>query len=134
MEEIVMIAYCLLVHKNPDQVSRLISRIYTPEDRYYINVFNSNSTVARNSWRDAFRTFPKDNVVISFVYEDSYGTFELVDATLNAMKYFTDYDYQYFINLSGQDYPLKSVDAIKKILKEDKVSYIDYYTMPSYRE
>jgi hypothetical protein len=129
-----MIAYCLLVHKNPKQVLRLMKKIYSHEDNYYINIFLSNSNISEDKWINELKEFRKDNVFISFINKDSWGTFELVNATLNAMKYFANFEYQYFVNLSGQDYPLKDTYTIKNVLKKKNVSYIDYTSMGSYKK
>lgn len=85
----------------------------------------------KTEWLNLFSNFKNVNIV--FKYNDAHSMYELVDATLEAMKYFSHYEYQHFINLSGQDYPLKSVDTIKKILNKD-ISYIDYAKMPAYQE
>lgn len=109
-------------------------KIYSREDYYYINIFNSNSNITKGEWKDILKALPEDNVFISFLYGNSWGTFALVGATLDAMKYFANFDYQYFINLSGQDYPLKDTDTIKNVLKNRNFSYIDYAKIGLYKQ
>lgn len=46
------IAYVLLVHKNPDQVARLVSTIRRPGDVVYINIFRVDS-VDEHVWKEA---------------------------------------------------------------------------------
>jgi hypothetical protein len=47
------IAYSLLVHKNPKQVSRLITNIYSPSDFFHVNIFGKNS--AEETWKKSYR-------------------------------------------------------------------------------
>lgn len=120
------IAYCLLVHKNPKQVSRLIRNIYCSSDFYYVNVFGNNST--QEAWKEAFKEFESNNFLVVYKYENAWGTFQLVNVILDAMNKTASIDYDYFINLSGQCYPLKSVDVIKKTLQGNNSAYMEYLT------
>ena len=52
-------------------------------------------------------------------------------ATIDAMKFFSTYEYDYFINLSGQCYPLKNINQIKKELHHNKSAYMHYDELPS---
>ena len=51
---------------------------------------------------------------VRYRYGKSWGAFPVVSATLDAMQKFSNNDYDYFVNLSGQCCPLKSNVAIKK--------------------
>lgn len=123
------IAYCLLVHKNPKQVNRLIRSIYSPSDLFYINVFGSNST--KESWRKALKEFEGDSFFVVFNYAKAWGTFQLVDAVLDSMRKFSCFDYDYFINLSGQCYPLESIDSIKQFLHNKVFAYMEEFKLPT---
>ena len=129
-----MIAYFLSVHKNPEQVSRLMQSIYNLDDLYYINIFGADSINKRIEWTSQLKLFEKDNVHLSFKYSNSWGTIGLVNATIDAMKYFSDFNYSYFVNLSGQCYPIKPETSIKKLLSNNNCSYITYNKMPDYSE
>jgi len=123
------IAYCLLVHKNPQQVNRLIRNIYSPSDIFYVNVFGDNST--KESWLEALKEFESDSFFVVFKYANSWGTFELVDTLLDSMKEFSRFDYDYCIDLSGQCYPLKSVKEIKQFLHNNTSAYMENFTIPA---
>ena len=123
------IAYCLLVHKNPKQVGRLIRNIYCSSDFFHVNVFGNNFT--KEFWKKELREFEGDNFFVTFEPGKSWGTFALVEATLSSMRKFACFDYDYFINLSGQCYPLKSIDSIKRFLQETGSAYMGYFKLPS---
>ena len=97
------IAYCLIVHKNPKQVCRLIKNIYSPSDFFYVSVFGKNPT--KEDWIKEFKEFKSNNFRVAFEQKNAWGAFPVVQSTLDAMKKFFCFDYDYFINLSGQCYP-----------------------------
>jgi hypothetical protein len=74
--------------------------------------------------------FRGSNFLITFKYAKAWGTIPVVDATLDSMKQFGCFDYDYFINLTGQCYPLKPIDSIKKFLQGKKFAYIEEFKMP----
>lgn len=122
------IVYCLLVHKNPEQVGRLIRNIYCSSDFYYVNVFGTNST--QQEWKEAFKEFESDRFLVVYKYGKAWGTFQLVNAILDAMNKTARFDYDYFINLSGQCYPLKSIGTIKKTLQGNGSAFMEFLKQP----
>ncbi|MGL6129506.1 beta-1,6-N-acetylglucosaminyltransferase, partial [Chryseobacterium artocarpi] len=64
------------------------------------------------------------------------GGFSMIQAELNAMEYLLNVsnDWEYFINLSGEDSPLKSQNTIRKFLTVNNGrNYIFYYDQKFYR-
>lgn len=116
------IAYCLLVHKNPRQVTRLLRSIQSKDDFYYVNVFNGQSET--RVWRQEIGKVDS-SFHVSYKYGKSWGKLAVVQATLDAMRYFSDCDYDYFINLTGQCYPLRSIDGIKKALENQTSAFME---------
>jgi hypothetical protein len=129
-----MIAYNLSVHKNPQQVSRLMHSIYSSEDFYYIHLFGVDSKKKRKEWMDYLKSFEKSNVSFIFKHSNVWGTFDQVKATIDAMEHFKNFNYSYFINLSGQCYPIKSIRSIKETLSKNRCSYMHFNKMLSYSE
>jgi hypothetical protein len=129
-----MILYALSVHTKPEQVIRLIQALYSSDDLFYINIFGADSDKKRHEWMNSLHVVEKENVFFSFKYSDAWGTINQVNAHIDAMKHFADYPYSYFINLSGQCYPIKSIKAIKEILSKNEHSYIAFNKMPDYTE
>ena len=121
------IAILVLVHKSPKQLMRLMK--YLDDDRFdfYIHI-------DAKSDMDAF-VFIENYIRFSQVYwvknrvETYLNDFSLVEATCNAMKEaYESGDYLYYVLLTGQDYPIKSIDRIYKKLSESyPISFIDMY-------
>ena len=117
-----------LAHKNPKQVGRLIKNIYSSSDFFYVDVFGNN--FIKEHWKQELQEFEGDNFFIVNKYAKAWGTFQLVNATLDAMNKFARSDYDYFLNLSGQCYPLKSIDSIKKFLQGKNLAYMEFFKLP----
>jgi hypothetical protein len=111
-----MIAYFLLIHRFPEQFKRLFRAIYVPGNTYLIHVDrNSGPDMAADI--SAFLK-PYQNVEILPARRALWGGYSLVEAELRGMKRLLEMDTQwtYFINLSGQDFPLKSQSHISGFL------------------
>jgi hypothetical protein len=130
------IAYCIIVHKNPEQVSRLISRIYDPSDYFFIHKDKSKPS---HGW-ESLQKYPKENVLFTSKYNlgggylsrGGYpGGFEFLQATLDAMNWCHSFDYDYFINLSGQCYPITRLAEIKGTLQKTNAAYMEYFRLPA---
>lgn len=126
-----IIGYSIMAHKNPDQVSRLLNHIYNDEDFFHIQIFKTKETPPIDIWEKKLLPNKCENILISSDYKASYATFNLVQATIDAMQHFSKYKYDYFINLSGQCYPLKHINQIKKELDQKNIAYMHYDTLPS---
>jgi len=125
------VAYCLLVHTNPKQGARLIKRIYSRDDFFYVHVFTKKGAPF-HEW-EQIGDFGENMVLVQSKYGPSRGRFGLVAATLDAMNRFAGCSYDYFVNLSGQSYPLKSAAEIKNQLgtnlaymRYDELPYVDW--------
>lgn len=127
-------AYCILAHKDPPQVRRLIDRIFDSEDMFYINIFSTHLTDPKLEWEKAFAPYQGENFFMERNYSNAWGSFQLVQATLDAMEHFRVSDYDYFLNLSGQCYPLKPVNEIKDDLSKDPdLGFIECEAFPRER-
>jgi hypothetical protein len=121
------LAYCLLVHKNPHQVKRLINKLFSPSDQFYLNIFGNHS---EEIWPKSLEEFKSDNFFVTQKYSKAWGMFELVQVTLNSMKYFASKNYDYFINLSGQCYPLWPVEEIHSFFSDKTYAYLNEFSLP----
>jgi hypothetical protein len=70
---------------------------------------------------------------VVYKYARAWGTYQLINVMLDAMKKAVCFDYNYFINLSGQCYPLKSIDSIKKALHGKNLAFMDFFKIPDAR-
>jgi len=124
------IAYCIIVHQNPQQVSRLIHRIYSAEDRYYIHVFPSKGSPSFDSWRQIGEEYEGNVAVVQSKDRAPRSRFGLVQARLDGMAHFRESPYDYFITLSGQCYPLKVSQKIKEELGVGNRAFMEYFKLP----
>jgi hypothetical protein len=108
-----MIAYFILVHRYPEQFKRLFQSIYTPGNQYVIHVDKSSGTELAADVADFLtpyqgaRLLPPQNAV--------WGGYSLVEAELRGMEMLLKMgsSWTHYINLSGQDFPLKSQTYIQ---------------------
>lgn len=122
------IGYCLFVHKNPEQVRRLIDRIYDVNDVYHITVFCNRAK--EGEW-EAKLPMDRGNVHVAYMRSGAHSTFLQVAATLQAMRFLKNRDIDHMIMLSGQCYPLMTREEIKNNLDVDR-SYFKYRSEPEF--
>jgi hypothetical protein len=111
-----VIAYLVLVHRYPEQFKRLFKAIYDPRHVYLIHA-DANAGSAFEADIGAFLDdYPNAEMLDS--KPAVWGAYSLVDAELRGMAQLLRMgkDWEVFINLSGQDFPLKSQKAIRAYL------------------
>ena len=116
----VTIAYFILVHRFPEQFKRLFKALYHPENHYLIHLDKKASIEIYDDIKDFLTDFPS-----IFILESEnvvWGGYSMVQAELNGMNYLLklNLEWDFFINLSGQDYPLKSQKIIREYLTKNK--------------
>lgn len=109
-----MIAYFLLVHRYPAQFKRLFKAIYLPGNQYVVHVDKSSGTVLADEISAFLK--PYHGVEILESQDALWGGYSLVDAELRGMARLLEMDsrWTHYINLSGQDFPLKSQNYIRE--------------------
>ncbi|MDM1550508.1 beta-1,6-N-acetylglucosaminyltransferase [Empedobacter falsenii] len=130
----VNIAYFIMVHRLPNQFKRLFKAIYDPENYYLIHIDNKSTDIIKNDINNFLKHFP--NVFIMKSKNVIWGGYSMVQAELDGMKYLLELNikWDYFINLSGQDYPLKSQNIIRQFLTENKgKNYLKFSIQNIYR-
>lgn len=121
------IAYFILVHRLPNQFKRLFTAIYEPGNSYLVHIDKKASV----DLKEEIRLFlaPFANTCIMHSKNVVWGGYSMVQAELDGIKYLLEMNtgWDYFINLSGQDYPLKSQKIIQKFLSENNgKSYLKF--------
>lgn len=111
-----MIAYFLLVHRYPAQFKRLFKAIYEPGNHYVVHVDKSSGAELAQEVADFLN--PYQNAEILEPKNALWGGYSLVDAELRGMTRLLEMGdrWTYYINLSGQDFPLKSQEYIRQFL------------------
>ncbi len=109
-----MIAYFLLVHRYPAQFKRLFKAMYMPGNHYVVHV-DKSSGLALADEISAFLA-PYQDVEMLEPKDALWGGYSLVEAELRGMERLLamNSNWTYFINLSGQDFPLKSQNYIRQ--------------------
>lgn len=114
-----MIAYLILVHRFPEQFKRMFRAIHVPGNHYLIHVDKRSGPVMKADIA-AFLE-PYHNTAMLESRKAVWGGYSLVDAELRGMAQLLKMgaDWKYFINLSGQDFPLKSQGYIADFLTQN---------------
>lgn len=109
-----MIAYFLLVHRYPAQFKRLFRAIYLSGNQYVVHVDKSSGA----ELEEEIAAFLKPYRGVELIRSENanWGGYSLVDAELRGMKRLLEMDsrWTHYINLSGQDFPLKSQNYIRQ--------------------
>ncbi|SMC65882.1 beta-1,6-N-acetylglucosaminyltransferase [Moheibacter sediminis] len=123
--KIINIAYLILVHRLPEQFKRMFKAVYHPDNFYLIHIDKKANEEIGEEITDFLS--PYSNVFIQDSQKVVWGGYSMVQAELDGMKHLLNLgvEWDYFINLSGQDYPLKSQAIIRHFLTENNgKSYI----------
>ncbi len=127
----VSLAYGIFAYKDPELVARLINRVQTDSDFTYVHFDTSIGEQRFRDWKKLIETkCPNKNIEIVSIYRSKYMSFGLVDMTLSSMKYFDNFNYDYYLNLSGSCYPLKPASVIKKEFDHQDSIFMEVFELP----
>ena len=126
------IAYYFLAYKEPERVIRLVNRLKTSTDYFYIHFGIDVGKQRFNEWKHMVeKKCPKANVKITSEFLTKRGSFDSVVAPLTAMRYYKEFNYDYFVNLTGECYPLKHPNIIKKEFDGQTSGFMEFFELPS---
>ena len=113
------IAYLILVHRYPGQFKRLFRAIYHPANYYLVHVDKKSGVGLQTEIQDFLSSFANASLLKS--QSTLWGGYSLVDAELRGIKELLKIgsEWKFFINLSGQDFPLKSQTHIQDFLSRN---------------
>ncbi|UTX50148.1 beta-1,6-N-acetylglucosaminyltransferase [Chryseobacterium sp. MA9] len=130
----VRIAYFIMLHHKSEVFKEMFKKIYTRDQFYLIHIDRKAKPDFIEEIQLYAVQFP--NVYILDSLNIVSGGFNMVQAELNAMEFLLNVskEWDYFINLSGEDYPLKSQNIIRQFLSTHKDrNYLFYYDQKFYR-
>jgi hypothetical protein len=106
------LAYLVLAHKNPDQIGRLIHAIHRPGNYYLLHIDRGAAASVRAYARELASRYP--NVFLMRSRRCRWGGYSMVRIQLAAIQQLLEIgeDWDFFINLSGQDFPLRRQEEI----------------------
>lgn len=115
-EEKVRIAFLLIVRGRSDiHIIRLINSIYSPMHIYYIHVDRRDEYLHRKL---SILTRGADNIILAPKrFETVWGGPSMLRMTIDAITYLTRFKWDYIINLSESDFPIKPLSAIEDYLR-----------------
>jgi hypothetical protein len=115
-----MIAYLILMHRYPRQFKRLFRAIYDPTNYYLVHVDKRSGVGLQTEIQDFLSSFPNASLLKS--QSTLWGGYSLVEAELRGIEQLLKIssEWEFFINLSGQDFPLKSQTHIQDFLSRNK--------------
>ncbi|XP_030593957.1 beta-1,3-galactosyl-O-glycosyl-glycoprotein beta-1,6-N-acetylglucosaminyltransferase-like [Archocentrus centrarchus] len=120
-EEAFPLAYSMVVHHKVQNFERLLRAIYTPQNIYCVHVDKKSPASVFSAIKGIVSCFP--NVfMVSEAVSVVYAGWTRVQADLNCMAdlYNASTTWKYFINLCGQDFPLKTNLEIVQALRSLK--------------
>ncbi len=116
----ISIAYLVLVHRFPEQFKRLFRAIYHPNNHYLISVDQKSGSDFFTDIEVFLKDFPNAYIIESG--KVIWGGYSMVQSELEGMKHLLalDLNWDFFINLSGQDFPLKTQAQIFDFLGRNR--------------
>ena len=115
-----MIAYLILVHRYPGQFKRLFRAIYHPANYYLVHVDRRSAVRLQTEIQDFLSSFT--NAFLMKSQSILWGGYSMVDAELRGIEELLKIssEWEFFINLSGQDFPLKLQTHIQDFLSRNR--------------
>jgi hypothetical protein len=124
-------AYCITAYEEPKRIIRLVKRLITSTDYFYIHFDTSIGEKKFAEWKKLLnKELGYNNIRIESKFDCKWGSFGLTAATLSAIKHFEQYDYDYLSNLTGDCYPLKNPQQIQKELAGKSSGYMTFWKLP----
>ncbi len=107
------LAYIVLAHVQPRQLARLIRRLHTPEEAFFVHVDRKVDAGPFLSEMGEAARLPNVHFLDrTKVYWGAFGQLEATLTGLNAAAA-TAVPYDYLVLLTGRDYPIKPLDQIR---------------------
>ena len=125
------LAYIILAHKQPDQVIRLINRLDDAGNYFFIHIDKRANPEVFGQVKARFAE--RKNVVMLKRHVTPWGRIGCVRAMLEGIFALVEIGikFDYAINLSGQNYPIKSNAQINQVMETNPdLSYIRHYPIP----
>lgn len=124
------ITYLVVAHKLPDQLKRMISRLEAPWAQFFIHIDPKSKekedlTGVKSEVSPIFY-IPSQTIRWAHVSQVEV-TLSLLRAAMNA-----ETKSDFFVLLSGQDYPIKPLSAIQSFFEDHAgMSFMEYFPLPS---
>ncbi|KAK3588369.1 hypothetical protein CHS0354_005634 [Potamilus streckersoni] len=117
LEEMFPLAFSIVMYKDVYQAERLLRSIYRPQNIYCIHLDRKAARDVKEAMKSIASCF--ENVFIaSQLHSVRWGTISVLDAELSCMTELLPKhkSWKYFINLTGQEFPLRTNYELVRIL------------------
>ena len=108
------LAYSIIMYSEVDRAERLLRAIYQPQNFYCVHVDKKAEEEVTSAMTGIGNCF-KNVFVLPDPVSVKWGQFSVLEAELKCMKVLAKYSWKYFINLTGQEFPLKTNWELVKI-------------------
>jgi len=125
-------AYIILIHKNPEQVCRLIQKLDDANSTFFVHL---DKKAVSEDFEEVFNQGQHVKRVESV--STNWGEYSLVKATLNCLTAVQNskVPFDRVILLSGQDYPIKSNAEIDTYLSSSPHRvFIEHFSIPNHEK
>jgi Core-2/I-Branching enzyme len=127
----VRLACIVLAHRNPKQLALLLSALRHPRVRLYLHL---DQRVQIAPFIRSLSEARVHDVVPLSRRQTRWAGPLFVDAALEGLSRGISDRCEYFILISGQDFPLRRVEAILEFVEhERRLSYVEYFPLPTAR-
>ncbi|XP_045214018.2 N-acetyllactosaminide beta-1,6-N-acetylglucosaminyl-transferase-like [Mercenaria mercenaria] len=132
MEYAFPMAFSILVYRDIEQVERLLRLIYRPHNFYCIHLDNKMKTAEKETFQKIANCL--NNVfIVKEPVNVAWGEFSLLEAELLCMRTLEPYkQWKYYINLTGQEFPLKTNRQLVAILKSIDGANVVYGSLKAF--
>jgi Core-2/I-Branching enzyme len=125
------VACIVLAHRSPEQLGLLLSALRSPELRVYLHL---DSRARLDGFRPTLSEATAHGVTMLRRRPTRWGGPEILDATIEGLARGVRDGCDYFVLISGQDFPLRPVDEIVGFIEGNRTkSYIRYWELPTPR-
>ncbi len=120
------IAFVILAYKNPEQISALVKSLTHQDHYFFIHIDKTKDDIP---FKQALEKNAGSNIIFVKRYTSYWGSYLCVKAMLEALgnALLHEMNFDYFIHLSGQDYPVNSVTGIREKLQTSSPSSFMYH-------
>jgi hypothetical protein len=126
------IVYYILAYKEPLQIVRLVNRLSSSDDYFYVHFGLDVGKKKFSEWKSMVeKECDNLNIIVTSEYITKRGSFESVLAPLKAMRFYGSTNYDYFINLTGECYPIMHPLLIKRGLEGYRSAFMEFFEMPA---
>lgn len=117
------VCYLILAHNNFKHLDRLIDALQGSDNSFYVHIDKKSETLYIPLYNNV--------VLVPERVDINWGGFSMVEASLALMKYgfSQSNDADYYILISGVDYPIRSKEFLNNLLEKGK-EYIDIAAVP----